>query len=119
MKFLVSELCDEDHEASIHRHLSSGPAAHPGKGNLPQLFGSFTFEGPNGVHQCLVLELLGASMSSVSENYATNRLPGRVAWNVARQVTQATSYMHEMGIVHGGKLSLALSELHSTKVCFV
>ena len=119
MKVLVSELCDEYHEASIHQHLSRGPAAHPGKGNLPQIFDSFTFEGSNGVHQCLVLELLGASMSSMSENYATNRLPGRVAWNVARQVAQATSYMHEMGIVHGGKLSLALSEPHSTKVPFV
>jgi serine/threonine protein kinase len=109
MKFLVSERCDEDHEASIYHYLSQGPVTHPGKGNLPQIFDSFSFEGPNGVHQCLVLELLGASMSSVSENYATNRLPGRVAWNVAKQVAQAISYMHEMGIVHGGKLSLALS----------
>lgn len=119
MKVLVSELCDNNSEASIHHHLSRGPAAHPGKSNTPQIFDAFTFEGTNGVHQCLVLELLGASMSSIFENNATNRLPGNVAWKVARQVAQAISYMHEMGVVHGGKLSLALSELHSTKLRFV
>ena len=119
MKVLVSKLCDNNHEASIYHHLSRGPAAHPGKGNIPHIFDSFTFEGPNGMHQCLVLELLGAFMSSISENYATDRLPGSIAWNVARQVAQATSYMHEMGIVHGGKLSPAFSDLHSTKAHFV
>jgi serine/threonine protein kinase len=70
------------------------------------MFDSFTFEGPNGVHQCLILELLGASMSSMSENYETNRLPSGLAWDVARQAVQAISYMHDMGIVHGGQLNL-------------
>jgi 3-hydroxy-3-methylglutaryl CoA synthase len=119
MKVLVSELYDKNQEASIYHLLSRGPAAHSGKGKISQIFDTFTFEGPNGVHQCLVLELLGASMASISVNYAANRLPGNVAWKVARQVAPAIFYMHEVGIVYGGKLSLALSELPSTKLRFV
>ncbi|KAL1582020.1 hypothetical protein WHR41_09422 [Cladosporium halotolerans] len=101
MKVIVSELCDENHEASMYHHVSCGPPEHPGRDKLPQMLDSFTFEGPNGVHQCLILELLGASMSSMFEKYETNRLPSGLAWDVARQVVQATSYMHDMGIVHG------------------
>lgn len=108
MKVLVSELCDENHEASMYRHVSCGPPQHPGRDKLPHMLDSFTFEGPNGVHQCLILELLGASMSSMFENYETNRLPSGLAWDVARQVVQATSYMHDMGIVHGGRLTPSL-----------
>lgn len=38
---------------------------------------------------------------------------------IFRSVAQAISYMHEMGIVHGGKLSPALPKLHCTQVLFV
>lgn len=69
---------------------------------MPELFDSFELYGPNGVHQCLVTEVLGPSMASLAESYTTNRLPGDVAWKVCRQVMQAVAYVHRMGVVHGG-----------------
>jgi serine/threonine-protein kinase SRPK3 len=69
---------------------------------VPELFDCFEVQGPNGVHQCLVMELLGPSMASLAESYAANRLPGSMSWQFAGQVVQAIAYIHRVGIVHGG-----------------
>jgi serine/threonine-protein kinase SRPK3 len=108
IKILVSELGQEHQEASLHRRLSSGVVDHPGRSSVPEVFDCFEVHGPNGVHQCLVMELLGPSMASLAESYAANRLPGAMAWKVARQVVQAIAYVHRMGVVHGGLLSVQM-----------
>jgi serine/threonine-protein kinase SRPK3 len=69
---------------------------------VPELFDSFELRGPNGVHQCLVMNLSGQSMVSLAESYAANRLPGDVAWKVCKQVVRAIAYLHRTGVVHGG-----------------
>jgi serine/threonine-protein kinase SRPK3 len=102
VKILVSELRRQHQEVSLHRRLAGGPIDHPGRNNVPELFDSCEVRGPNGVHQCLVMELLGSSMASLAESYTANRLPGSVAWKVCRQVVQAVAYVHRMGVVHGG-----------------
>jgi hypothetical protein len=102
IKILVSELGKEHQEASLHRRLSCSSIDHPGRNNVAQLFDTFEVQGPNGVHQCLVMELLGPSMALLAESYTANRLPGDVAWKVAGQVVQAIAYIHRVGIVHGG-----------------
>ena len=102
IKILVSELGQEHPEASLLRRLASGPVDHPGRNNMPELFDLFELHGPNGVHQCLVMELLGQSMASLAEGFATYRLPEDVALQVSNQVIQAIAYVHRMGIVHGG-----------------
>ncbi|WPH01959.1 Hypothetical protein R9X50_00481300 [Acrodontium crateriforme] len=111
IKIMVSELGPEHQEASIYQRLSHGPASHPGRRYIPELFDHFELYGPNGVHHCLVLELLGAAATSVAENFATSRLPGRLAWDVARQVVQAVAYMHGVDVVHG--------DLHPGNIVFV
>ena len=102
IKILVSELGREHQEADLYRRLASGRASQPGRDNMPELFDSFELHGSNGVHQCLVMELLGQSMASLAGVFATNRLPGDVALEVSNQVIQAIAYVHGMGIVHGG-----------------
>ena len=93
---------------ALHRRLSGGPVDLPGRNHVPELFDCFEVQGPNGVHQCVVMELLGPSMASLAESYAANRLPGDIACKVARQVVQAVAYMHRMGVVHGGLFSLLI-----------
>ena len=90
---------------ALHRRLSGGPVDLPGRNHVPELFDCFEVQGPNGVHQCLVMELLGPSMASLAESIAANRLPGDIACKVARQVVQAVAYMHRMRVVHGGLFS--------------
>ena len=64
----------------------------------------FEHEGPNGTHQCLVLEPLGPNVLSEAELYSSNRLPGKIAWEASGQTVQALAYIHDNGIAHGGEL---------------
>lgn len=68
---------------------------------MPELLDSFDLNGPNGVHQCLVMESLGPSMASLAESHEANRLLGVAAWEVSKQVVRAIAFVHRMGIVHG------------------
>ena len=100
--------------------LSQGPASHGGKKHVIQLLDHFRHEGPNGMHLCLVLELLGPSILSKAESYSTNRLPGDIAWEASKQIVHGLTYIHALGIVHGGQLSICMlalipTEFHSSQ----
>lgn len=41
---------------------------HPGRHHLVQMLDHFSVEGPNGIHDCLVLELLGPSVYQMSSS---------------------------------------------------
>jgi len=102
----------------LHRRLASDPVEHPGRNNVPELFDSFEVHGPNGIHQCLVMEPLGPSMAPLAESDAANRLPGDVAWAVCRQVVNAIAYVHRVGAVHGGLFDPALLVIrYANTVC--
>ena len=76
---------------------------HPGRKHVPQLLDWFYHDGPNGRHLCLVLEILGPSVSTAMEHCRTGRLDGNLARRVSRQLLYATSYLHSCGVVHGGR----------------
>ena len=96
------------------KRLMQGPANHSGKRNVIQLFDHFYHEGPNGAHLCLVLELLGPSISSKAESYSTNRLPGDIAWEASKQIIEGLAYIHALGIVHGGQFNICMLTLTLT-----
>lgn len=102
IKILVSESSPEDHELKMLKLLSDGPLDHPGRKNTMQMLEHFDHVGPNGLHRCLVLELLGPNISLEAESYDSDRLPGCLAWEVTKQTTQALDYIHKSGIAHGG-----------------
>ena len=63
----------------------------------------FTLVGPNGTHDCLVLELLGPSVADVVESYyKDDRLPARLAKSFANQALQGLDFLARHGIGHGG-----------------
>lgn len=72
---------------------------YPGPSNLMRMFDAFDLEGPNGRHECLVLEFLGPTVVDTVE-----RLPGKVAKSVAKQALSGLDALHRQGIGHGGKL---------------
>jgi serine/threonine protein kinase len=72
--------------------------------HIMQLLDSFQHNGPNGVHDCLVFELLGPSVASVVEKQCTSdRLPGHVARKACKELGLALAVLHRQEIGHGGE----------------
>lgn len=82
-----------------------GGSGHPGRNFVSEMLDEFEIQGPNGKHQCIALEPLGASLSIAYENLEGYRLPSEVSKKVAMQLAEGLSYLHACGIVHGGRLS--------------
>jgi hypothetical protein len=73
--------------------------------------------GPNGVHSCLVLDILGPSVVDVEEHFCGKRLQTDLAKRIARRILRELSFLHEHGIGHGGHLQLYKS--HDTELILV
>ena len=106
IKFLLSDRDEEGDEGSILRMLNDGPEEYPGKRHIVELLDQFEVSGPNGHHQCLVTEALGPWLGRGFKHEPLS--PGQ-SWEVARQLVEATQYMHTMNIVHGSKYLLECS----------
>lgn len=93
------------HSTSISHKKSLNLQATSCLSNQPTLtteLRRFTSEGPNGCHLCLVLPVLGPSMSRVSHLF-TSRLQPWLARRVGYQATKAVAALHVQGLCHGGK----------------
>lgn len=69
-----------------------------------RLFDCFRHEGPNGIHNCLVMELLGPSIADI--NQVNNMVDGFLApdtiLRTSREVLEGVEFAHQAGFVHGG-----------------
>ncbi|KAG8163084.1 hypothetical protein KVR01_007562 [Diaporthe batatas] len=110
LKVLAARVDQEksSREISILRELSNSPDA--AQTCIVRLLDDFHHTGPNGRHQCLVLELLGPSLINVIDG--ANPMPGQPRgeddgmiaediFRVARQLLSALAVLHENGIAHG------------------
>lgn len=91
------------HSTSISHKKSLNLQATSCLSNQPTLtteLRRFTSEGPNGCHLCLVLPVLGPSMSRVSHLF-TSRLQPWLARRVGYQATKAVAALHVQGLCHG------------------
>uniref|UniRef100_A0A0W0G6R6 non-specific serine/threonine protein kinase n=1 Tax=Moniliophthora roreri TaxID=221103 RepID=A0A0W0G6R6_MONRR len=65
----------------------------------------FTETGPNGTHLCIVSQLAGPSISTMSECpgrvSGSRRLRGSLARKAAKAVAEVVALMHSAGFVHG------------------
>ena len=76
-----------------------------GSTQLISMTDHFRLRGPNGVHECFVLEMTGPSVPDVIEHkFPDQRLPGRLAKSVAKQALLGLDCLHQQGIAHGGLL---------------
>ncbi|KFY37937.1 hypothetical protein V495_06856 [Pseudogymnoascus sp. VKM F-4514 (FW-929)] len=64
----------------------------------------FHHEGPSGIHNCLVTELLGPSISAIltSCNEMDDFLAPDTILRASRQVLEGIEFAHQAGFVHGG-----------------
>jgi serine/threonine-protein kinase SRPK3 len=87
-----------------------------------QLLDAFTHEGPNGVHQCLVFELLGPSVDKVLADYheGHDKLCSETILRTSTQLLKAVKFIHSAGVCHGGEvaspLHLCASRFHCTHI---
>jgi serine/threonine-protein kinase SRPK3 len=94
--------------AELHSLQSLG-AHYPGSPSskyIVQLLEQFVHKGPNGSHQCLVLELLGPSINAVihHQNKQKQRLTPNTILKFSKQLLQAIDFMHSTGFAYGGML---------------
>jgi len=106
LKIIVASIGQDCKELRILQKLANESTSHTGKDYVVSLLDSFTIDGPNGRHVCLVSPVAGPSITSI--NYSpgavagSRRLKSQLAHKVAKQAVQALDFVHSQGFCHGG-----------------
>ena len=67
---------------------------------------NFKVKGPNGMHQCIVTEVLGPSIGAdVDDIYSEEQYPIEISKKLVAQIIRGVAYLQSCGVVHGGKWS--------------
>lgn len=110
VKVSVSQKSD-NREYQTLRAISALPRGHPGQNHVVQMFDHFEEKGPNGTHDCLVLELLGPNVPDLIDSSCSDeRLPARLAKSVACQALSGVDFLSTHQIGHG--------DLHARNLAF-
>lgn len=74
---------------------------HPGHENLVKLLDYFEHDGPNGIHICMVFEVLGENLLNLIRRYRHKGLPIKFVKQIAKQSLMALDFLHrKCGIIH-------------------
>ena len=105
MKVLSAECYgtkDDIFELEILYHLRSGDTNHLGYQHISILEDSFTHQGPNGSHVCLIFKVMGESLSTFRDWFDERMIPTPLVQRFTTQLLQALDYAHERGVIHTG-----------------
>lgn len=105
LKILTADSSRESRELRNLRHLEKSSERSLSSKYIVQLFDSFTHQGPNGLHQCLVFELLGPSVNKVLTDYydSEDNLETEDIFRMTEQLLEAIQFIHDAGMGHGGE----------------
>ncbi len=74
---------------------------HPGRKHVVSLLDSFNHKGPNGVHVCMVFEVLGENLLGLIKRWDHRGIPMPLVKQITKQVLLGLDYLHrECGIIH-------------------
>lgn len=74
---------------------------HAGKRYVVSLLDSFEHKGPNGVHVCMVFEVLGENLLGLIKRWNHRGIPMPLVKQITKQVLLGLDYLHrECGIIH-------------------
>ncbi|KAJ5469301.1 Protein kinase dsk1 [Penicillium diatomitis] len=74
---------------------------HPGRKHVVSLLDSFEHKGPNGVHVCMVFEVLGENLLGLIKRWNHRGIPMPLVKQITKQVLMGLDYLHrECGIIH-------------------
>ena len=106
---LTAEASRHPKEIKLLRHLDEHAQANPWRGSIVTILDDLTVDAPNGEHLCYVSHVGGLSLSTIAnspgETAGTRRLRGPLSRELAPQLVKVVSFMHDIGIVHGGTLN--------------
>lgn len=92
-----------DHEVDILEHLRSSTKDHWFT-NIREIF---KIRGPNGLHQCIVLDLGGPSIQHIASR--RKQLPLPFLKEASRNLALALAALHAAGVCHAGKQCFLLN----------
>jgi serine/threonine protein kinase len=107
---MVAKAVSSATELSILEKISSVASKDPDAQHITILLDEFQHEGPNGKHQCLVFEAMGASVASLVEELPENkpkvygkveRYPKWMAKKILLHALRGLAFLHRNGVVHG------------------
>ena len=142
VKIMTANSSTTEQESSILEHLTRGDDQRPGKKHVMTLLDSFAHHGPNGVHRCLVFDVMGPSTSTMFEHLPPSlkgpggepkdlaggenfdrcaddrgRYPLWMAKSILRQTLLGIDFLHNNGIAHGdlqpGNILFSVKDLSS------
>lgn len=102
LKIPTADSTRQSQELQTLRALQTDDAAN----HVVRLLDSFVHEGPNGSHQCLVLELLGPSVDYLLENDFNEpgeRMERDTILRITKQLLEGLAFVHSAGYAQGGK----------------
>lgn len=72
---------------------------------IVQILDWFTHDRPNGVHQCIVFELLGPSVDQVLVDYrvSQDKLYAETIIRISTQLLKAVRFIHDSSMCHGSE----------------
>jgi serine/threonine protein kinase len=106
----------EPNELKALLHMKDYPLSHEGRDHVLGLLDHFDHVGPNGIHQCLVFDVMDGSL-----NHRESYLP-QIVQEISRQMAKGLDFIHKCGLVHSGTLSCVYTlpyskrELHNRSV---
>ena len=84
----------------LNKVVSANPN-HPGRRYVVSLLDSFEHKGPNGVHVCMVFEVLGENLLGLIKRWNHRGIPMPLVKQITKQVLLGLDYLHrECGIIH-------------------
>jgi len=110
LKIILAVESSDCSELEVFQLLESitneNPEGEEGRRYIGSLLDHFTIHGPNGHHLCLVSELMGPSVSALSDcpgiTGDRRRMQPAFTRNIGRQVVLALKFMHSKQLCHGG-----------------
>jgi len=74
---------------------------HAGKQHIVQLLNNFMHKGPNGLHVCMVFEVLGENLLTVIRRHQHRGVPIATVKRIVKQMLEGLEYMHgHCAIIH-------------------
>ena len=134
LKITTAHSSEVEHESKILEYLSNQDFNAPGRDNVTLLLDSFEHHGPNGIHRCLVFDVMGPtsaimfSMLSTSlkgkcgdaskpDEEGRGRYPLWMAKSILRQTLLGLAYLYQHGIAHSdlqpGNILFSVKDLSS------
>ncbi|WEW56963.1 serine/threonine protein kinase [Emydomyces testavorans] len=118
LKISTAESAERTQELQILLQLAKAKTRSklPGKTIIQNLLDSFTLSGPNGTHQCLVMDAARISIHEAKDAAYHRLLHLPAARAIASQLILGLQFIHSQGIVHGGfNLNMA-ADLHLANI---